>query len=82
MRALAVAAALLAAQAAWADIVGPATVIDGDSLVIDGQELRLHGADAFEQDQARGRPCGAGRGIGVSPGPLLYGGTGGLERDR
>lgn len=46
---------------AGADIVGPARVIDGDSLVVAGVKVRLHGVDAFEWDQVCGAPswtCG------------------------
>jgi endonuclease YncB( thermonuclease family) len=46
-----------------ADIVGPAQVIDGDSLIVAGVEIRLYGIDAPEYRQycfRRGRPwpCG------------------------
>ena len=31
---------------AWADIIGQARVIDGDTLEVAGQRIRLHGIDA------------------------------------
>ena len=37
---------------ALADITGPATVIDGDSLEINGERIRLHGIDAPETRQS------------------------------
>ncbi len=36
---------------ALADLAGPATVIDGDSLEINGERIRLHGIDAPETRQ-------------------------------
>ncbi len=33
---------------AFADISGPARVIDGDTLDVQGQRIRLHGIDAPE----------------------------------
>lgn len=44
-------------------LVGPATVIDGDSIIVAGRSVRLHGIDAPELDQTfvwRGRDilCG------------------------
>lgn len=45
------AAVLLACHTAWADISGPARVIDGDSLVVAGERIRLFGIDAPERRQ-------------------------------
>ena len=45
------------------EIVGPARVIDGDSLVVAGVEIRLYGIDAPEYRQQcfrRGRPWACG----------------------
>ena len=62
-RAILFSIALLAATSAWADITGPARVIDGDTLDIAGERIRLHGIDAPESRQtciADGAtwPCG------------------------
>ena len=57
--------AALVANPALADITGPATVTDGDSIKIDGKRIRLHGIDAPEQKQScahingEQRPCGS-----------------------
>ena len=44
-------AILFIAFPAWADITGPARVIDGDTIVIAGERIRLHGIDAPELKQ-------------------------------
>jgi len=42
----------LSATPALADITGPATETDGDSINIDGQRIRIHGIDAPEEKQS------------------------------
>src|SRR5512132_941539 len=59
----AIVALLALSHAAQADVTGPATVIDGDTLVIAGERVRLQGIDAPELHQtctAYGQewPCG------------------------
>ena len=36
---------------AYADLSGPAVIVDGDTLSISGNKVSLHGVDAPEQDQ-------------------------------
>ena len=41
-------AVLLMASPALADTMGPARIVDGDTIVIAGERIRLHGIDAPE----------------------------------
>ena len=46
-----------------APLIGPAKVIDGDTIVVAGELIRLHGIDAPELDQTflwRGEPVACG----------------------
>lgn len=57
-------ATLITPTVAQADVAGPATVIDGDTLEVAGERIRLHGIDAPESAQTCGRQgvtwlCGA-----------------------
>jgi endonuclease YncB( thermonuclease family) len=50
-----------------APLIGPAKVIDGDTIVVAGQLVRLHGIDAPELDQTfwwRNQQLGCGIGLG------------------
>jgi len=49
--ALALIAGAVASISAKADVVGPARIIDGDTLEITGAKIRLHGIDAPESKQ-------------------------------
>ena len=66
VRYAAIAAFLLAALArpSFADVTGPASVIDGDTLVVAGERIRFEGIDAPELHQtctAYGREWACGR---------------------
>jgi endonuclease YncB( thermonuclease family) len=61
-----IAAFLIAALArpSFADVAGPASVIDGDTVVVAGERIRLQGIDAPELHQmctAYGQPWACGR---------------------
>ena len=54
----------LAARSLAANVTGPATVIDGDTIVVAGERVRLEGIDAPELRQeciAYGQPWACGR---------------------
>ncbi len=51
-----IAVLLVAPAVAWGDIIGTASVTDGDTLEIHGERIRLHGIDAPESRQL----CGLG----------------------
>jgi endonuclease YncB( thermonuclease family) len=56
--------AALAGRPAFADVTGPATVIDGDTIVVAGERIRLEGIDAPELRQnctAYGQQWACGR---------------------
>ncbi len=68
MRSLVAVLCLLAAPA-LADVTGPATVIDGDTLEVQGQRIRLHGIDAPESRQLcrlDGKPWQCGRDVAAA----------------
>jgi endonuclease YncB( thermonuclease family) len=78
MKALALAALLaMSAPAAAQDIIGLATVIDGDTIEIHGQRIRFWGIDAAESAQpCRGSDskllrCGSAAARGSSSGPFF-----------
>jgi endonuclease YncB( thermonuclease family) len=52
MGAIAFVIGFLVASSAWADIIGTASVIDGDTIEIHGQRIRFHGIDAPESGQS------------------------------
>ncbi len=57
-------ALILIATPALADVAGPTTVIDGDTLEIHGQQIRLYGIDAPESRQLcrlEGKPWQCGK---------------------
>src|SRR5512132_2676193 len=41
----------VAALPSYADVAGPATVVDGDTIVVGGEQVRLQGIDAPELHQ-------------------------------
>ena len=56
--------AVLAARPSFADVTGPATVVDGDTIVVAGERVRLQGIDAPELHQtctAYGQQWACGR---------------------
>ena len=44
--------AALTGRSSFADVAGPATVVDGDTIVVAGERVRLEGVDAPELHQA------------------------------
>ena len=52
MGAIAFVIGFLVASSAWADIIGTASVIDGDTIEIHGQRIRFQGIDAPESGQS------------------------------
>lgn len=70
-----IALALCAGPAMAGEIVGPARIIDGDTLEISGQRVRLAGIDAPETEQAcmrNGQPHPCGRESDNSLRALFY----------
>lgn len=64
LAALAALGALILPEGGGAEITGPVTVVDADTLTVAGQRIRLHGVDAPEASQVctrEGMPwrCGA-----------------------
>ena len=58
-----VVALLALSHGAQADVTGPATIIDGDTIVVAGERIRLQGIDAPELQQtctAYGQPWACG----------------------
>ncbi len=65
---------------AFADVTGPARVIDGDTIEVAGERIRLHGIDAPESGQ-RCRRRGSADGAAGSDNDLA-GGLAGQIADR
>jgi len=49
---------VLMASHAYADVTGPADVVDGDTIHIGKTKIRLHGIDAPEMDEIAGELLG------------------------
>jgi len=73
---LALCAALALPGAVRADVIGEATVIDGDTLQVAGEKVRLHGIDAPESRQSC-TVAGVGYDCGQSAKRTLTGATAG-----